>query len=212
MKKSLLVLVLLFVMINVVNAQTKHIVQATNSGFQFIPMNVDITVGDTVEFQWLDGSHTTTSDNTSGQNVWDAPLTVSSPTFSVVITAPGIHHYHCIPHQSLGMVGTITASSPTAVDDQKLNLSTFNLYQNYPNPFNPSTIISYSIPSASQVNLTVYNALGQQVAELVNQNQAAGAHSVVFNSSVLSGLSSGIYFYRLKAGSLDKTRKMLLIK
>jgi hypothetical protein len=110
------------------------------------------------------------------------------------------------------MVGTITASMPTAVNDEKINLSTFNLYQNYPNPFNPSTVISYSIPSASQVNLTVYNSLGQQVAELVNENQSAGVHSVVFNSSVLSGISSGVYFYRLKAGSIDKTRKMLLIK
>jgi plastocyanin len=212
MKKSWLVLVLLIMLINGINAQTKHIVQATGSGFQFIPMNIDITVGDTVEWHWLDGVHTTTSDSTTGQNVWDAPLTSSNPVFSIVITSPGIHHYHCIPHQTLGMVGTITATMPTAINDQKINLSTFNLYQNYPNPFNPSTVISYSIPSESQVNLTVYNSLGQQVVELVNQDQSAGAHSVVFNSSVLSGLSSGIYFYRLKAGSMDKTRKMLLIK
>ncbi len=212
MKKSWLILVLLTALFNLTNAQTKHIVQATSNGFQFIPMNVDITVGDTVEWHWIDGAHTTTSDSTSGQNVWDSPLSSSFPVFSTVITTPGIHHYHCIPHQSLGMVGTITASMPTAVNDRKVDLSSFNLYQNYPNPFNPSTVISYSIASAGQVHLKIYNSLGQQVAELVNEYQSAGAHSIVFNSTSLHGFSSGVYFYRLEAGKVSKTRKMLLIK
>lgn len=212
MKKSLLIFTLIFLSITALNAQIKHIVDAGNGGFQFTPMNVDITVGDTVEWHWVSGSHTTTSDSLSGGNVWDAPLTSVNPVFSIVITAPGVHHYHCIPHQGLGMVGTITASLPTGVKDQGVNLSSFDLYQNFPNPFNPSTVISYSIPSGAQVNLTVYNSVGQQVAVLVNGYQSAGAHSVVFNSSVLSGISSGVYYYRLNAGNINKTLKMLLIK
>ena len=212
MKKSSLIPVLAALLLNFSFAQTKHIVQATSNGFQFIPMNVDIAVGDTVEWQWLDGVHTTTSDSTTGENVWDATLSSSSPVFSIVITTPGVHHYHCTPHLSLGMVGTITATVPTAINHQKNNLSDFYLYQNYPNPFNPSTVISYSLSTPSLVNLKVYNALGQQVADLVNGYQSAGAHSVVFNSSAFNGISSGVYYFRLKAGNLVKSRKMLLIK
>ncbi len=212
MKKSSLIIVLLAALLSVTNAQTKHIVEATSNGFQFIPMNVDIMVGDTVEWHWIAGAHTTTSDSTTGQNVWDEPLTSGNPVFSIVITTPGIHHYHCNPHQSLGMVGTITASMPTGVKDQKIDVSSFSLYQNYPNPFNPSTVISYTISTAGQVHLKVYNSLGEQVAELVNGFQSAGAHSVVFNSNAAQGFSSGVYFYRLEAGKVSKTRKMLLIK
>jgi hypothetical protein len=85
----------------------------------------------------------------------------------------------------------------------------FALNQNYPNPFNPSTAIQFSIPSAQNVRLTVYNVLGQQVASLVNQNLSAGVHTANFNASALS---SGVYFYRLEAGNNIAVKKMLLIK
>jgi len=84
----------------------------------------------------------------------------------------------------------------------------FSLGQNYPNPFNPVTIINYSLAVGSPVELTVYNALGQKVKELVNEKQKAGIHSLHFKAY---GLASGVYFYRLKAGRFVQTRKMLLI-
>ncbi len=85
----------------------------------------------------------------------------------------------------------------------------FSLSQNYPNPFNPTTVISYSVPEKSEVTLKVFNLLGQEVATLVNSVQNVGAHEVNFNAS---NLSSGIYFYTIKAGSFTSTRKMMLIK
>jgi len=88
------------------------------------------------------------------------------------------------------------------------NLS-YQLNQNHPNPFNPSTTISYSLPKSTQVNLVVYNALGQQVVELVNETMDAGTHQVNFDASQLT---SGMYFYKIQTGDFSKTMKMMLLK
>jgi len=85
----------------------------------------------------------------------------------------------------------------------------FELAQNYPNPFNPTTTINFSIPRETEVALTVYNILGQQVATLVHEMMKPGNHAIVFNAEKLA---SGTYFYRLTAGSYTATRKMILLK
>jgi hypothetical protein len=85
----------------------------------------------------------------------------------------------------------------------------FQLANSYPNPFNPSTTIRYAIPGASFVTLTVYNTLGQLVAQLVNGEQTAGLKSVEWNAT---GFSSGVYFCRLRAGEDTETKKLLLVR
>lgn len=85
----------------------------------------------------------------------------------------------------------------------------FSLSQNFPNPYNPSTTIRYALPRSSFVTLTVYNAIGQQVAQLVNELQEPGYHNVVFRGD---GLASGVYFYRLQAGDYVATKKLALLK
>lgn len=85
----------------------------------------------------------------------------------------------------------------------------FELFQNYPNPFNPSTTIRFSIPEATQVSLSIYDVLGRQVAMLVDENMSAGTHTVSFDAGALS---SGVYLYRIQAGSFTQTQKMLLAK
>jgi len=84
----------------------------------------------------------------------------------------------------------------------------FGLDQNYPNPFNPTTTIRYTLATRSEVALIVYNLLGQEVRTLVNQIEESGAHQVKFDGS---GLATGAYFYRLKAGASVATKKLLLI-
>jgi hypothetical protein len=83
------------------------------------------------------------------------------------------------------------------------------LEQNYPNPFNPLTTIRYGLPNRSHVTLTVFNTLGQQVAQLINENQEAGYHDVRFDGK---NLSSGVYFYRIHTGDVIRTRKLLLLR
>jgi len=85
----------------------------------------------------------------------------------------------------------------------------YELKQNYPNPFNPTTTISYSIPSDEHVTLKVFNTLGEEVAELVNEIKTAGIYRTDFNAE---NLPSGIYFYTISAGKYTNTKKLLLIK
>ncbi|MCO6474175.1 MAG: beta-propeller domain-containing protein [Melioribacteraceae bacterium] len=100
---------------------------------------------------------------------------------------------------------------PTNVDENYVP-QIFSLKQNYPNPFNPTTTIQFSIPAVkmnSNVSLKVYDLLGREVAVLVNKNLLPGTYEVKFNAE---GLSSGIYYYRLNAGSVNQTKKMMLIR
>ncbi len=85
----------------------------------------------------------------------------------------------------------------------------FALYRNYPNPFNPTTVIQYDVPKEAQVTIGVYNTLGQKVATLVNERESAGRYSVEFDGS---RFSSGLYFFRMAAGSFVKVQKMMLVK
>ncbi len=107
-------------------------------------------------------------------------------------------------------------SLPTAVRDVDEGglPTTYVLGQNYPNPFNPSTQIAFELPTRSQVTLTVYNVLGQQVATLVNEQLSAGSYVTEWNGRSLSGVqvSSGIYFYRLQTESFTQAKKMILLK
>jgi hypothetical protein len=102
-------------------------------------------------------------------------------------------------------------ASTTGVNKNEPDLvpKEFVLSQNYPNPFNPSTTIRYGLPGSSFVTLTVYNSLGQQMADLFRGNQEAGYHEVRFDGS---GLASGVYYYRLQVGAYVETKKLVLLR
>ena len=97
----------------------------------------------------------------------------------------------------------------SGVAEKPKTVSEYKLSQSYPNPFNPSAKIDFALPKSEHVRLIVYDALGRQVVTLVDGKVNAGAHTVQFDGSKLP---SGLYFYRLEAGAIAKTRKMMLLK
>jgi hypothetical protein len=97
----------------------------------------------------------------------------------------------------------------TSIDPNINTPERYSLSQNYPNPFNPSTSIAYAIPVKELVRIKIFDMLGKEIAVLVNEVKQAGSYAVNFDAS---GLSSGIYYYRLESGSFTETRKMILVK
>jgi hypothetical protein len=131
---------------------------------------------------------------------------------SIILKEPN-HALTFVFHNEDGSIATTspefsntTVSLANGVDGLP---ESFELAQNYPNPFNPSTQISYSLPTAGNVTITVFNVLGQKVATLVDGQKDAGVHVVEFDGSAQA---SGMYFYRIDTESFSETKKMVMLK
>ena len=114
-------------------------------------------------------------------------------------------------HQVLvgAIINGTTYGNIVIVEDEQLIPTEIALEQNYPNPFNPSTTIKFSLPSSGYATLKIYNALGEEVAELLDKKLTNGTYQVEWNAS---NVPSGVYFYQLKTGSFVQTKKMILMK
>ena len=109
---------------------------------------------------------------------------------------------------------SLTPISPNNVEDEVVELNDFNLYQNYPNPFNPSTKITWQSPVSSWQTLKVYDVLGNEIATLVDEYKPAGTYEIDFNAVQESfpAITSGVYFYQLKADGFVQSKKMILLR
>ncbi len=152
--------------------------------------------------------------SSSGEKVWlenSAGVVIDSVTFPALTVSQS---YGRLPDGGVwGILGTITRGasngSPTGIDDDESSITAYALSQNYPNPFNPSTTISYQLAAEGQVTLKVYDLLGQEIATLVNERLGPGTFKTEWNAAQLP---SGIYFYRLQAGSFSETKRLILLK
>ena len=166
------------------------------------------SVGGNGDYYWLSrgnniygssdfGATWTAGGYTGTQALWGTSITTGSP---------------CLAGWSVGATGTVVELNgvPVAVNDPTSNIPTaYKLEQNYPNPFNPTTSNTFALPVAGNVELKVYDLLGKEVASLVSGNLTAGTHVVPFDASVLA---SGVYIYKITAGSFIDSKKMVLIK
>ncbi len=114
----------------------------------------------------------------------------------------------------LGMDGAVDVLHHAEIGDLKPLPDRFNLEQNTPNPFNPSTVIGYQLPESGMVRLAVYNLIGQEVRVLVNERRNAGSFTATWDGADALGrrVASGVYLYRIQAGSFSATKRMLLLK
>ncbi len=171
--------------------------------------------------------------NTSPQVVWDYISPVTQDGIKSVITDQYPMYnsvFRCYRYTSshpalagrtLSKTKTITGKTPQYYKPEDLlagaeyefssTQADYSISQNYPNPFNPSTIIKYQLPVSSNVRISVIDILGKEVAVLVNGFQSAGVHNLNFNPTGFF-LSSGIYLYRIEAGTFSKTMKMIYLK
>ncbi|HTY37705.1 MAG TPA: T9SS type A sorting domain-containing protein [Bacteroidota bacterium] len=152
---------------------------------------------------WGQGVFSSTDDGVSWQNVSSGAEDVN-----VQCIAFDQSDVAYIGTESSGLYRTLAPTTRIGRADESVP-RTILLEQNYPNPFNPATTIRYALPARAHVTLSVFTALGQQVARLVNENEDAGYHDVRFDGT---GLASGLYFYRLQAGDYVATKKLVLLR
>ena len=182
----------------------------TASGVVFSPSSLNVTVGDTIKWQWIDGMHNTTSTSVpTGAAAWGAPLDVNDTIFKYKITVAGMYNYECTFHVAFNMFGSFTAN-PIGIKPLGNSVpAKYNLSQNYPNPFNPSTNIKFDVPRDVNVKLVIYDIVGNEQATLIDKEIRAGSYSVDWDAS---SYPSGVYFYKLTAPGFTATKKMILIK
>lgn len=199
-------LISLFLISNA-NAVVRNINVGQGGGNNFSPSNVAANVGDTIKWTWVSGFHDVTSTSVpAGANSFASIQTGTVGfTFIYVVQVVGIYNYECTIHS--GMTGSISVVSNVKQISSVVDV--FELKQNFPNPFNPETKIKFSIPSNEFVTLSVYDLSGKEVSNLVKNNLTAGVYEYDFNGA---NLSSGIYFYTIRAGNFTETKRMILVK
>ena len=138
--------------------------------------------------------------------------TTTDKKFSDANVISGQNYYYRLG--TIDFSGNMSASnellvSITSVKQEGGVPTNYELFQNYPNPFNPSTEIKFALPEASQVKITIYNAVGKEVETIVNENMAAGYYNYRWNAK---NMSSGVYLYEIQTDKFRQTRKMMLLK
>lgn len=173
--------------------------------YAYNPGGMHINPGDAIEWRNRDAvQHSATSDD----GIWDSGLLSENQTYTYTFSLAGVYPYHCSLHSF--MMDTIFVEGATGIGDQPSQIpDDFEMAQNYPNPFNAQTEIQYSLPRDSHVKIVIYNMLGQITENLVDEEQSAGVHDVIWDAS---HVPTGVYFYRIVASEFTQTRKMLLMK
>jgi plastocyanin len=183
--------------------------EATNynvniQNFAYVPAGMHINVGDMITWTNQDAViHTATSDN----GVWNSGNLSQGQSYSFTFTNTGTYPYHCAIHTF--MMDTIFVSTQSGTSEPLTAPKVFTLSQNYPNPFNARTIISYTLPREANVQIDIFNILGQKIENLANFWQEAGEHQVAWDAT---SQSSGVYFYRVSVDDQTRTGRMELLK
>lgn len=167
---------------------TKYSIDVQN--FSFSPSNLTtVRIGDTVHWEWKNGSHTTTStDIPAGASAWDQPMDVSHPAYDYIPAVAGIYHYKCTPHESMGMVGQFTVISVTGLEENS-NIPKITVF---PNPFRDGVYINSGVqPGVFIKHLTIYDAGGK-----ILHDESFSENSSLPDYIDLSNVQEGLIMFR----------------
>ncbi len=206
--KKLYTLTLFFTMFffSQVDAQTTHIVEMQDNFF--VPANITINVGDTIEWPNVGNVvHTSTSGvSCTSDGTWDSGNVFPGGSYSFVFTESGEFPYYCIPHCAIGMTGSVTVEEATATDDV---LAENNGVLISPNPAETHTTVEFKTNSPADVSLTVFNLTGKQL-EVPYDRTERNNDRITFDLNLID-LTKGMYFVQLKsAGSIQTTQRLVV--
>ncbi|GAL85941.1 hypothetical protein MYP_3170 [Sporocytophaga myxococcoides] len=183
---------------------TVHVVLVGQNGLTFSPSVLNVFVGDTIRFKWVNGFHTTTSVNIpSSAETWDVNITSSKTEYDYIVKTEGEYAYECSPHVGAGMVGSFTATqSVTGISDQYATIK--ESVQINPNPAADQTMLTFNSNIAFKGSLRIYNNNGNMISE-EKLKVGKGENSININTS---SLKSGLYYVNL----LNKEDAFLVMK
>ncbi|MCC7233361.1 MAG: T9SS type A sorting domain-containing protein [Bacteroidia bacterium] len=201
MKTTLLTMVTAFLLSTTLQAAT-HVVQVKN--FEFDPQDLFVNVGDTITWNWVNGNHTTTSDSVpAGALSWNNPITSASPSFSYIVTEEGIYSYICTVHVSMGMIGTITATSSTGIPSMKFSDVFFTIGNSNPSG---AIMLNYVLSAPEQIQLCIMDLDGK-IIQRHSENYPAGNSTAIIQTGEIP---KGIYLIEAIAGNRRQVARCVL--
>lgn len=209
MKKTdfgLLAFIVLLIILPLIKVSANKVV-ITVQNFSFTPAAVnDVAVGDTIHWDWIDGSHTTTSTTVpAGASTWDSPLNSANPSFEYKVTVAGVYNFKCTPHAAMGMVGTFTASITTGIN---AGASVFGSLQLSPNPASETVKISFRPVNSFKGSVRLLDLLGKTIWKS-ESDFVAGTNNLELD---VSEIPNGLYFIELTDGMNNRTIKRLIVQ
>ena len=200
--KRILLAVVAIMMVTMLNAKNYTV---TVKNYSFTPNTLDVKVGDSVTWNFTEGSHTTTSGSScTGDGKWDSGTKGSGSTFVFVFTSTGTYNYFCTPHCSMGMTGSITVATTSGVADAPKTVTSFSAF---PNPSLGSTNVSVTLAEAANVKLAVFDLNGKMVFE--NNNINAGSTNVNYSLDMQTW-KSGMYLTQLYVNGVASESKIIV--
>ena len=195
-----IILLLIVVLCCAHSFATKHVINQT--GFSFAPNSLNVSIGDTVEWRWSSGIHTTTSTSIpGGATPWNSPLNSTTTSFQYVVAMAGVYNYKCTPHELSGMIGSFTAVVTNREDISLVDVNFSNDVRCFPNP--ASDVLNITTSGIDINTLEIISITGQTVHNLSDIT----SNELHIN---LSGYRNGIYFLSLKTSKGKLTRKVIV--
>lgn len=186
--------IITLVIVSLSSFATRFSVDVRN--YEFSPSNIlNVRIGDTIHWEWKDGSHTTTSTSVpSGALTWDTPINSSNMTFDYIPTVPGTYAYKCTPHQSMGMVGSFTVTGPAGIQESS---SPFSVSL-YPNPFTER--ITFRVESRDNSRIDQVRVL-DVTGKVLWENSFTDGESILVKELSFVGVPAGLLFFEFYENS-----------